>query len=395
IGRFNIAGGNSGSWVNTDPLFEIGIGSGPGSRANAMTVLKNGNVGIGDETPTAKLEVDGNIRSSDLAGVGERNVVADASGNLIIGAGGGGSSLWSENGSDIYFNGGNVGIGTINPGAPLEVNTSLGRVFLIKSTSSNSYMQYATPAGSVGYSGVWAGDNDIDFGTTSANNTGKVHLTTKATPKLTVAANGNVGIGTTGPTTKLHIKSNSTVAKPHIKIEEEGNDYARIEFTNNTSNALWHIAGLADNTPANSKINFYFRNNNGAANRMTITGDGNVLVDGSLVHSSDLRLKKDMEELPYGLKEVLQLEPKIYRWVDNRNAGSRSLGLIAQAVQPIIPEIVHEEDDSEKTLSLSYTELIPVIVSAIKEQHQIIGDQSKRISDLEERMKKLEAKINN
>ncbi|MGI9550302.1 MAG: hypothetical protein ACR2MT_03805, partial [Aurantibacter sp.] len=53
IGRFNIGGGDNTNWVNTDPLFEIGIGSGPLARANALTVLKNGNVGIGDETPTA------------------------------------------------------------------------------------------------------------------------------------------------------------------------------------------------------------------------------------------------------------------------------------------------------------------------------------------------------
>ena len=42
IGRYNIGGGTSGSWVNTDPIFEIGIGTSPVAKANALTVFKNG-----------------------------------------------------------------------------------------------------------------------------------------------------------------------------------------------------------------------------------------------------------------------------------------------------------------------------------------------------------------
>lgn len=51
VGRYNIGGGSATSWLSGDPIFEIGIGTGPSSRANAMTVRKNGNVGIGTTTP--------------------------------------------------------------------------------------------------------------------------------------------------------------------------------------------------------------------------------------------------------------------------------------------------------------------------------------------------------
>lgn len=65
IGRCNVGGGNPGVWVDTDPLFEIGIGNpaNPNNiiKDNAMTVLKNGNVGIGVENPNASLEVNGDI----------------------------------------------------------------------------------------------------------------------------------------------------------------------------------------------------------------------------------------------------------------------------------------------------------------------------------------------
>jgi hypothetical protein len=59
IGRYNLAGsGTADSWVSTDPLFEIGNGADASTRANAVTVLKNGNVGIGSATPLYLLEME-------------------------------------------------------------------------------------------------------------------------------------------------------------------------------------------------------------------------------------------------------------------------------------------------------------------------------------------------
>ena len=58
IGRYNLPTGteNPGNWNNADPLFVIGNGTGLGaSRANAMTVLKNGNVGVGTTSPRTNL----------------------------------------------------------------------------------------------------------------------------------------------------------------------------------------------------------------------------------------------------------------------------------------------------------------------------------------------------
>jgi hypothetical protein len=65
FGRYNVGGGNGNSWVATDPLFELGIGTGAAALANAVTVLKNGKVGIGTATPSEKLEVNGNILQLD------------------------------------------------------------------------------------------------------------------------------------------------------------------------------------------------------------------------------------------------------------------------------------------------------------------------------------------
>ncbi|MBK7962715.1 MAG: hypothetical protein IPK04_16900 [Bdellovibrionales bacterium] len=64
FGQYNYVSGTESatSWVTTDPLFVIGNGTAPGSLSNAMTVLKNGNVGIGTTTPQTALDVNGVIR---------------------------------------------------------------------------------------------------------------------------------------------------------------------------------------------------------------------------------------------------------------------------------------------------------------------------------------------
>lgn len=67
VGRYNVGGGSATSWNATDPIFEIGIGSGPSSTANAVTVRKDGNVGIGTTSPGARLHVaNGTIRIGSL-----------------------------------------------------------------------------------------------------------------------------------------------------------------------------------------------------------------------------------------------------------------------------------------------------------------------------------------
>jgi ribosomal protein S6E (S10) len=62
LGQYNIGTGNGTTWIATDPVFEIGIGSSNDAKANAVTVLKNGNFGIGSTNPSTKLEVAGQVK---------------------------------------------------------------------------------------------------------------------------------------------------------------------------------------------------------------------------------------------------------------------------------------------------------------------------------------------
>jgi len=67
VGRYNVGGGSATAWNANDPIFEIGIGTGPSTTANAITVQKDGDVGIGTTFPGARLHVaDGELRIGSL-----------------------------------------------------------------------------------------------------------------------------------------------------------------------------------------------------------------------------------------------------------------------------------------------------------------------------------------
>jgi hypothetical protein len=121
IGQYNVGGGTADSWVPTDPLFEIGNGSGSSSKANALTVLKNGNVGIGTATPGYPLEVAGQVKVTGGSPGAGKVLTSDAAGlaswESLAGSG------WTSDTGVVYTTTptDKVGIGPSSPSSQLDV----------------------------------------------------------------------------------------------------------------------------------------------------------------------------------------------------------------------------------------------------------------------------------
>ncbi|HEY3387271.1 MAG TPA: tail fiber domain-containing protein, partial [Saprospiraceae bacterium] len=108
---------------------------------------------------------------------------------------------------------------------------------------------------------------------------------------------------------------------------------------------------------------------------------------GNYVPSSDIRLKTDIQPVTSVLSQVMQLEPKTYKFIGKEN-GSKTYGFIAQDVETVFPEFVNEREDGYK--GIAYDNFTVVAIQAIKEQQAIIAQQQVLIENLLQRVQVLE-----
>jgi len=86
-------------------------------------------------------------------------------------------------------------------------------------------------------------------------------------------------------------------------------------------------------------------------------------------------LKENIIQLTNSIELLSKLNPVSFDWKDS---GEKSFGLIAQEVEKILPEIVHQKTDNTKTVS--YIQLIPLLIQAIKIQQQQIDNINRKVN---------------
>lgn len=169
-----------------------------GANLRALVVQPGGNVGIGTMTPGYKLDVQGGmLNASDglcIAGICKSTWS------------GIGSSQWSGT-SDIFFNSGNVGIGTTTPVVPLHIRKDQAAATkLIVQNVNGSGQETVGFSGSTAQWNLGQTNGDGNFRISNDPN-GSLTLGTV----LTATNAGFVGIGTSAPATKLHVAGDLTV----------------------------------------------------------------------------------------------------------------------------------------------------------------------------------------
>ncbi len=135
---------------------------------------------------------------------------------------------------------------------------------------------------------------------------------------------------------------------------------------------------------------------------------GDVEVTGTFTNPSDLKLKKNIKDLESVVPLLMKLRPKSYEYNKRRYKSlpnGKRVGLIAQDLQKVLPELVHEsvnplrrnlirssanlrsemaknQMEKEKHLSIDYISIIPYLISAIQEQQIEIEQLKSTIQQL-------------
>ena len=107
--------------------------------------------------------------------------------------------------------------------------------------------------------------------------------------------------------------------------------------------------------------------------------------NGVYSSSSDLKLKKNISNLENQLDKVMKMRPTRYQF-KTQEGEDYSLGLIAQELQEIVPEVVTQianmEEDGQDYLGVAYSELVPVLIGAIQDQQDIIDAQNSELVEV-------------
>lgn len=387
-------GGPGGAGVIDSPIESLMINGGGDSthflmfgtnnHTERMRITGDGDIGIGTTTPASLIDAsaatgglmtlsraDTTATANDTVGkiqfwnndteLTTQNIYADieaqsaattstdaAAGNLIFRTTG--STVAGSPVERMRINSaGNVGIGTTSPGGPLDIAATPGTPVKIRNTVAsesigpNNLVYIHRDSGYVEQR-IHSGSAILDIGLHSGDGpyfwsygAYPMAFATDDSERMRITATGNVGIGTTGPTTTLQVAG---VISPSV-----------------------------DNTHALGD----------GALRFTA-----VYATNGAIQTSDLRQKKNIQNSDLGLDFINSLRPVSYYW---KSGPDKELhyGLIAQEAEQAVLKAhgntevkapIVDYDEKNDRYGLKYTELISPLIKAVKEFYQKWMDDS-------------------
>lgn len=380
-----------------------------GTALNDGIFYNVGKVGIGTDSPVSKLHV------SDI----DQTVVARVRNESSS------TARWPGFVSENFS-------GSITGSPVLVLKNSRGTLAAPSALSAGDYVglwavqgQYGPMASQFYQSGSIQFTANSNFSATSAGT--NIIFRTLAdgetapiggTERMRIAHNGNVGIGESDPQRLLHLKffnpandgtngrlvienSGGTAGSSSAIQFRSGNALAPqgLQFTPNPSNRMiFHTFGFSGNYGG-----YFFQFDNGASvpmiiryptgnvglgtmtpgYRLDVNGDINIAPSSSLrfggtsvctstgcASSSDRTLKENIAPIEDSLKKVLKLQGVEYNFKDKGSyTPNRQIGLIAQDVELIFPEVV-TKDQKSGLRSVAYDHLVAPLIESIKTLYQ-------------------------
>ena len=299
-------------------------------------------VGIGGITPNYTLDVDGDVNISNGS-------VYRINGTALTG------SQWTTTGSDIYYNSGNVGIGNTNPTSTLDVTGTAN-------VSSDLVVDNFTFF-------VDASENSVGIGTNEPQWPLQVVGSASIDGSTFFVSSGNdrVGIGTGTPGYNLDVNGDVRVSGDF----QVWTDVATPAFYVEDATGL---VGIRNFSPSYE---------------LDVVGDAKVdsLFYNGLQQLSDEKIKTNIKTIKNQLENINKLNPVSFEFnnVIEKRKGQKGIGLIAQELEKIYPNLVSNTRENLK--SVSYIDLIPYLIVAIQEQQIQIEELKQELKRIKKNKK--------
>jgi hypothetical protein len=439
IGTYNDISDNpdANTSAATDRIFQIGNGNTSLARANAVTVLHNGNFGIGTTVPVCRLQVlDSSVLFSSTSDVASTPAKPPVSGT-------GKRMMWYADKAafrvgyvnDVYWDKDSIGNYSfaqgVNTQATGNYSVAMGADNLTRGDASTAFGEfnntYAEGATSVGefnnnygfisttigfdnksYGRFCVAANEGSYAKARASTTigsyndlsdnpdantiaatdrifqiGNGNSALARTNAVTVLRNGNFGLGTINPQYILDVNGRA-------RLGYNGSSNTAGIWYNNSSNVEDIFAGMNTDT----QWGIY-----GAGWKFTFdisTGEAyKASGSSSWIITSDERLKKDVSSYTDGLKQLMQIKPVWFTYKEGYglNTSKAYVGVLAQEMQKIAPYMVGNfEKDGAQYLNLDNSAMTYMLINSVKEQQTEIQKQQEEIDLLKEEVELLKHK---
>lgn len=314
-----------------------------------VSILGNGNVGLGMIDPSTRLEVSGgaiSVSSPDLShDLDIPGLIGNHTAAVLL--------------VDDEDEGGATLIGISENGVE-ETGLSMTGVIGAGSTNKAAIMLTGSQLdGSGGIEAITGDDKVLEIGTEGPG-------------FLTVHGNGNVAIG---------VEEVFGSSIPGYRLDVAANDASN------------YVARLANDGSNANRLGLLIQAGeygaSGAANTLIDFADGDGDIVGSITFdntqtyyntSSDQRLKKDIVSTVNGLDKVLQIPVRDYRFKRDPS-GTLVTGFIAQELNQIFPQAVTTGSENNPYWSVDYGKLTPLLVRAIQEQQTSISTIQDKLNE--------------
>jgi hypothetical protein len=316
------------------------------SSVTATGATISGNVNIGTSTSATKLTVQdaSNTYSIHVSGQNQVNGIAigTTSGNFAV-IQGYTRTFSATNNIALQPDGGNVGIGTtapstysIAPNLVVDSGANSGGI-TIKTGTTASTSNYGFLGFADGTSGTEQYRGFIQYSHNFNTFSDAMIFGTSGTEAMRITSGGDV-----------FINSTSTINSEKLFVKQSSS-------SNLTGIAVGY--GTSANQFRSMSIN--------SSNIMTFnngTNEATLTAAGAWSNASDARLKKNIENIKYGLDTILQSQPRSY---NRKDVDGDYIGFVAQELMELIPEVV--SGDSNSQYCVDYGSLVAVAFKAIKE----------------------------
>jgi hypothetical protein len=203
---------------------------------------------------------------------------------------------------------------------------------------------------------------------------------TNGSLRMAIDNAGNVGIGNTDPVAKLDVvmsNSGGATRQDIFRLLQDGqNTLSCYMYGGTTDLVQFHVSGSEQNlslttggaATATTSKGIHIRNTTGYVGIDDISPSyqldvaGTIRATGDIIAYSDIRVKENIKTIDNSLEKVSKLRGVEFNKIGN---NEKSIGVIAQEIEKVIPEVVKEDDKGMK--SVAYGNISGLLIEAIKE----------------------------